>query len=160
MAYIEKGAKPWYNVEQTVGATGANLPSDVELVQYMLRHYFGSEAAGLKMDGRFGPMTQHWIKQFQQKMQLQGKRITVNGRVDRAPGVIAPMYHPGASAGSPVHTILVLNNELQARNPGAYHQLPAQVSLHEAGGSPLAVALVTGSVAPLSNNPLSNRPVR
>jgi peptidoglycan hydrolase-like protein with peptidoglycan-binding domain len=160
MAYIEKGAKPWYNVEQAVGAAGANLPSDVALVQYMLRHYFGSEAAGLKVDGHFGPITQHWITRFQHKMQSQGKQIAVNGRVDRAPGVIAPMYHPGAPAGSPAYTILALNHELQTRNPGAYHQLPAQVPLHETGGSPLAVGYAIGSVAPLSNNPLSNRPVR
>lgn len=128
MAFKEPGSKPFYNVEQAVGPTGVNKNGDVKLVQYMLRYIYGTEAAGLAIDGWIGPITNYWIKRFQLEMKAVGNKIATDGRVDRA-------FGSTSSVSKTLYTIVALNHMLKVRNPAAFQQLPANVPLNSTPSS-------------------------
>jgi len=126
MAYAICGNSPndpkWYNVEQAVGANAPNAQSDVKLVQYMIKHYYGTVAAQLGVDGWIGPTTLSWIKKFQDDAKKGGANVLADGRIDRAFGQVS-------SISKTVYTILLLNAALQKKNPSAYQNLPQSVPL-------------------------------
>ena len=154
MAHVIPSTKPQdpkgYNVDQAVGPNAPNATGDVKLVQYMLRHSYGQQAATLKIDGYIGPITIGWIKQFQEDSKKAGVNVLVDSRIDRAFGQVS-------SISKTVYTILVLNRALLARNPAAHTALPTQVPLNATPKSnpynpakprKVAVAHVFGSAPP------------
>ena len=126
MAYLVTGDTPnfpkFYNVEQAVGANAPNATGDVRLVQYMLRHYYGTAAAQLAVDGWIGPVTISWIKRFQEDARKSGANVLVDSRIDRAFGNVS-------SVSKTVYTILLLNASLRSKNPTAFQALPQSVPL-------------------------------
>lgn len=123
MAFEEKGPGTFYNVEKAVGATGVNLNGDVKLVQYMIKNIYGSQAAGLVVDGWIGPTTNSWIKKFQNDMKAKGNKIATDGLVNRA-------FGSTSSVSKTIYTIVALNACLKSMNPTAFQQLPTQVPLN------------------------------
>jgi hypothetical protein len=127
MAHVIPNAKPQdpkaYNVDQAVGAIAPNVPGDVKLVQYMLKHYYGPQALSLKVDGWIGSTTIGWIRRFQEEAKRAAVNVLVDGRIDPARGQIS-------SISRTVYTILVLNSALRERNPAAHAALPSHVPLN------------------------------
>ena len=128
MAYVEAvstgaGETLLYNIEQAVGATGANAPGDVRLVQCLLRAHYGVRAASLGVDGWGGPTTNAWIKHFQEDMAAQGNNILVDGRLDRALGTTS-------SVSRTVYGIILLNLSVARNNPAAFRAVPQEVELN------------------------------
>jgi len=127
MAFVHKGPSlnaGWvYNVEQAVGKGGANASGDVKLIQYLLRHIYGQQAAGLAVDGYIGPITISWIDRFQKDALAKGANILADGRIDRAMAQVS-------SISKTTYTILVMNAELRRNNPAAYQSLPQCVPLN------------------------------
>ncbi|MEX2304187.1 MAG: hypothetical protein WD733_24805 [Bryobacterales bacterium] len=109
-----------YNVEQSVGASSANVSGDVRLVQYMLKGIY--KTGEIAVDGFIGPVTLKWIKQFQTDMKNAGNNVLVDGRIDRAFGKVA-------SVSKTVYGIILLNLHLKQFNPSAYAVLPQNVPL-------------------------------
>lgn len=126
MAYLHKGPGPSggkiYNVEQSVGKGSVNAQGDVKLVQYMIRHIYGPQAAGLAVDGWIGPTTITWIERFQKDANAQGNNVLVDGRIDRALAQIS-------SVSKTTYAVIVMNTKLRQVNPSAYSSLPNAVPL-------------------------------
>ena len=139
------GAKV-YNVERAVGRNGANTTSDTKLVQYMLRNIYSTEAAGLKIDGLCGPITISWIERFQKDSKAKGANVRCDGRVDRAFGDVSAISKT-------TYTILLMNQELQKRNPAAWAGVSNAVPLSPAPRinplHPRAKRIVDYSILPL-----------
>lgn len=83
----------FYNVDNAVGPGLANSKGDVQLVQFFLREiYSHSSVASEKpqgnmvVDGLFGPITAHWIVEFQKLVRKKGGDVHIDGRVDPAIG--------------------------------------------------------------------------
>jgi hypothetical protein len=101
-----------YNVTMAVGPPGTapNRPDDVMLVQYLLKTLVRvglwvppTLSKPFPADGRMGPDTAAWIKDYQ----LTKHRFVVqDGRIDRALGVNASLAHR-------VYTIIILNHDFQ-----------------------------------------------
>lgn len=152
MAYEMKGPGAFgakvYNVERAVGRNGANTTSDTKLVQYMLRNIYSTEAAGLKIDGLCGPITISWIERFQKDCKAQGANVRCDGRIDRAFGEVSAISKT-------TYTILLMNQELQKRNPAAWAGVSSAVPLSpEPRTNPLnprAKRVVDYSIRPLPN---------
>jgi len=84
---------PFYNVDHAVGPHAANHRTDVMLVQFFLHEIYNhlSNIANkpngdMTIDGTFGPITAHWIIQFQNDCKQHGLSVLVDGRVDQARG--------------------------------------------------------------------------
>ena len=126
MAYEMKGPGAFgakiYTVERAVGKNGANNQGDTKLVQYMLRNIYLNEAAGLKIDGLCGPITISWIDRFQKECKAKGINVLCDGRIDRAFGEVS-------SISRTTYAILVMNQELQKRNPAAWADASRAVPL-------------------------------
>lgn len=126
MAYLHQGPQPdggaFYNVEQAVGATGANATGDVKLVQYLLASLYGAQAAALKVDGWIGPVTITWIKRFQADARAGGANVLADGRIDRA-------FAQVSSVSKTTYAILLLNWAVRKKNAAAYANLPSKVPL-------------------------------
>jgi hypothetical protein len=118
------GSGSVYNVEQAVGKNSPNAAGDVKLVQYMLKHVYGTEASGLTVDGFIGPITVSWIDKFQKDTKTSGVNVLADSRVDRA-------FASHSTVSKTYYTILALNSELKKRNPGAYAALPSHVLLNK-----------------------------
>lgn len=152
MAYEMKGPGVFgakvYNVERAVGRNGANTQGDTKLVQYMLRHIYSAGATGLKIDGLCGPITISWIDRFQKECKAKGLNILCDGRIDRAFGEVS-------SISKTTYAILLMNQELQKRNPSAWAGISGAVPLSpEPRINPLhprAKRIVDYSISPLPN---------
>ncbi|MCC6536019.1 MAG: hypothetical protein IT162_00610 [Bryobacterales bacterium] len=153
MAFLMKGPGQTcgyvYNVEQAVGKTGVNATADVKLVQYLLRGIYGAQAAGLAVDGWIGPTTISWIEKFQKEMKAKGVNLLTDGRVDRA-------FAATSTVSKTIYTILVMNTELEKRNPPAWAALPTQVALNPHPRpnpyNPVRKDVVAFRVTPYSND--------
>ena len=128
MAYTHKGPDPnagsVYNVEQSVGKGAVNASSDVKLVQYLIRHIYGAQAVGVKVDGYIGPVTVSWIERYQKDARARGVNVLVDARIDRALG-----SSEVSSVSKTYYTILDMNRQLKKVNANAYASLPSQVPL-------------------------------
>ncbi len=150
MAYEMKGPGAFgakvYNVERAVGKNGANTQSDTKLVQYVLRNIYSTEAASLKIDGLCGPVTISWIERFQKECKAKGLNVLCDGRIDRAFGEVSTLSKT-------TYTILVMNQELQKRNPAAWAGISSAVPLTQEPRTnpfnPRAKRVVDYSVRPL-----------
>jgi hypothetical protein len=102
------GADYIYNLTDAVGLGARNLDEDVAVVQTMLSEIASRRILvpglqpGLKVDGRFGPLTQSQIRVFQKYIKSRGAPITTDGQIDRARGAV------GSISGT-IYTILYLN---------------------------------------------------
>lgn len=152
MAYTMKGPGAFgakvYNVERAVGRNGANAQGDTKLVQYLLSNIYANEASGLTIDGLCGPVTISWIERFQKDCKAKGESVLCDGRVDRAFGAVSTISKT-------TYTILLMNQELQKRNPAAFAALPNSVPLGieppANAPHPRAKRVVDYSVRPLPN---------
>jgi hypothetical protein len=107
-----------YNVSQRVGFKEANLPDDVQLVQFFLREEMKSRADLLPLgiptlSGKFDAVTGFYLYLWQNK----AKRPIVDGVVSPAHGV-----HYGGSASS-VWLIVDLNNVFRTAKPAEFEKL-------------------------------------
>jgi peptidoglycan hydrolase-like protein with peptidoglycan-binding domain len=122
MAFVIGGSDPMskklYNVEQAVGTNAPNAGGDVKLIQYMLKHIYGS----LTVDGYIGPNTLTAIRRFQQDAKNGGANVLVDGRIDRAFGQVSSVSHT-------TYSILLMNFALAKKNPAAFEALPQFVPL-------------------------------
>jgi hypothetical protein len=80
-----------YNVDSSVGRSGANAPDDVALVQWLLHRVYTDnelfsppEATDIAIDGYIGPHTLLWISAFQGDIHGLGLSCAADGRVDCA----------------------------------------------------------------------------
>jgi hypothetical protein len=79
-----------YNVINAVGENCPNKHDDVQMVQYLLLHFYNNvepKAATPKgtmtVDGICGGITKNWIKKFQIDLMLLNHSIYADGRIDR-----------------------------------------------------------------------------
>ena len=80
-----------YNVTRAVGPGQPNIPSDVMLVQYLLKKIYSHPTntappifARLTVDGSCGPVTQEMIRTFQSDMDPRRWRTFTDGIVNSA----------------------------------------------------------------------------
>jgi len=146
---------PFYNVNARVGPGGANNPTDVMLVQYMLfticiqpRPHWDKQSniftptapdcgpgAIFPYTGVYAPELERWIRNFQETANQRGYGpLTVDGRVDPAP---VGWGKPSGGGGPKWYTLQALNRLLYAFNPDSFANFP---NLSDVPG-PLAAAL-------------------
>lgn len=116
-----------YLVEEVVGAAGINKRDDVLLVQLLLK--IATETGGgsegfqppgepmIDVDGVCGPLTQRYIKYFQQEVNRRR-----NGKLVEQDGLVDPV-RTGAARSSLSHTmytILALNAALRSRRSDTF----------------------------------------
>jgi hypothetical protein len=86
---------PFYNLTHSVGKGGSNYGDDVWLVQYMLTEIANHPTGGgesapktkLPINGVYSPLLDDWIFWFQKQVQMHGKPVTVDGRIDPLPTI-------------------------------------------------------------------------
>jgi hypothetical protein len=106
---------PFYNVTQSVGKSGVNLPEDVMLVRFLLSEVSKKgplpsppPTTPLLVNTDPAPPLVDWIEWFQKSVKQSGKVVIVDGRIDRATGVAGDMY-------ATQHTICHLNVSYRKR---------------------------------------------
>ena len=109
-----------------MGKGGVNANSDVKLVQYLIRHIYGAQAAGVAVDGYIGPVTVSWIERYQKDARARGVNVLVDARIDRA---LCSNGNEVSSVSKTYYTILDMNRQLKKVNANAYASLPQQVPL-------------------------------
>lgn len=82
---------PFYNIDNSVGKGGVNVPEDVLLVQFFLSevakagpHPTPPPTTPLPVNGMASPLLNDWIDWFQKAVKTRGKAITNDGKVDPA----------------------------------------------------------------------------
>jgi hypothetical protein len=126
--------EPFYNVDLAVGPHAPNKQTDVLLVQYFLKKIYADQPFRarkspntLKLDGRFGPILQSFIVDFQTIYRQSGGYVHVDGRVDPMRG--SRPYHDKSSITKTHYTIAKLNGSFRKRHRAAHNQLELQADL-------------------------------
>ena len=87
---MAKKTLPFYNVTQSVGKNGVNLPEDVMLVRFLLSE-LPKKGPSLPIPPPTAPLLVNtdpshplveWIEWFQKSVKQSGKMIVVDGRID------------------------------------------------------------------------------
>jgi hypothetical protein len=107
-------------------ASAANRRDDVMLVQFLLKKIWqdhadrsiavlgpAPEPGQIAVDGYYGPITARWISRFQMALSNQGYGVTLDGRVDRAHGMVGSISHT-------TYTIVHLNSAFRDVDPEAF----------------------------------------
>ena len=112
-----------FNVEQAVGANGANANGDVKLVQYFLKHLCGQTDQQMPVDGYIGHKTASLLRKYQEALKSAGNDVLVDGRVDRCFDAMSKVSRTS-------YTILLMNQQLRKYYPAEYDRLPQVVPIN------------------------------
>ncbi len=114
---------PLFNVEQAVGANGANANGDVKLVQYFLKYLCGQTDQQMPADGYIGYKTASVLRKYQEALKSAGNDVLVDGRVDRCCDAMSKVSKTR-------YTILLMNQQLQKYYSADYARLPQVVPIN------------------------------
>src|SRR5262245_20174636 len=131
MAYREPGVPDetlptgFYNLSLPVGKGAKNRPTDVMLVQLLLKLFYAKRKhpvppGNMVVDGIWGPTTASWLLQYQLR---DGHNWTPNGLA--MDGVVDRAKDPWfGSISQTVYTIVALNQRLRLIDQKLFENLP------------------------------------